>query len=119
MAGSIDASEMLRFAKDISAAGDQLLPLARVIIQKSAQDIKATAQRYAPVDTGYLMNSITYETGVDSGGVWGEIGPTAEYGAYVEFGTTRQAPQLYMTGAFDKHVPAIEAALDQAVARLL
>lgn len=116
---SVDASDMLRLSRDLSDAGRELVPIARQVIQKGVQDIKRDAQLGAPVDTGYLRSSITYETRVLSTSVVGEVGPTASYGAFVEYGTSRSGPQPYMGPAFAKHAPYIEAALDQAIARLL
>lgn len=116
---SVDASDMLKLSRDLSAAGRELVPIARTIIQKGVQDIKRDAQTAAPVDTGFLKGSITYETRVLSTSVVGEVGPSAEYGAFVEYGTSRSGPQPYMGPAFARHAPLIEAALDQAIARLL
>ena len=110
---------MLKLSRDLSAAGRELVPIARVIIQKGVQDIKRDAQLAAPVDTGFLKGSITYETRILSTSVVGEVGPSAEYGAFVEYGTSRSGPQPYMGPAFARHAPLIEAALDQAIARLL
>ena len=116
---SVDASDFFSLSRDLSAASRELVPVARQIIQKGVQDIKRDAQLGSPVDTGFLRSSITYETRVLSTSVVGEVGPTAEYGAFVEYGTSRSGPQPYMGPAFARNAPYIEAALDQAIARLL
>ena len=48
-----------------------------------------------------------------------EVGPTAEYGAYVEYGTSRMAPRAYMGPAFDRHAPDLVTAVEQIRDRLL
>ena len=59
-------------------------------VQASVNLIQQAAQRYAPVDTGALRDSITTE--VDSSGatVVGKVGPHVPYAEYVEFGTGRR-----------------------------
>lgn len=107
------------FAKDISHVGTELLPVARVIVQKTSADIKRDGQARAAVDTGYMRGSITYETRELASSVVGEIGPTASYARFVEEGTSQHAPQPFMGPAAQTHFPLFEAALDQAIARLL
>lgn len=119
MSTHIDSSGLLTLSVDLKRASKEMLPLIRVATQKTAQDIKADAQALAPVDTGYLRGSITYETRVRASSIFMEVGPGAEYGGYVEFGTTRQAPQPYMTPAFERRAPLYEQALDQIMSRLL
>lgn len=114
-----DASDVFKLSRDLTAASRELVPIARRVIQKGVQDIKRDAQLAAPVDTGYLRGSITYDTRVLATSVVGEVGPTAHYGAFVEYGTSRTGPQPYMGPAFNKHAPYVEAALDQLIARLL
>lgn len=101
----IDASEANRFAVDIVKSAAVLLPLARIVVQKSCADTKRDAQAVAPVDTGNLRSSIGYETHATKAGAWGEVGPSANYGAYVEDGTSRMAPQSYMGPASDRNIP--------------
>ena len=110
--------DLNRLAVDLGEVGKDALPLVRLVVQKTAADIKADAQTFAPVDTGNLKSSISYETRELSGSVVGEVGPTAAYGAYVEFGTSVHAPQAYMGPAFDRRAPFLEQALSQIVDRL-
>lgn len=109
--------DLNRIAVDLGNLGHEALPLARVAVQKTAADIKADAQAFVPVDTGNLKNSISYETRELADAVVGEIGPTAEYGVYVEFGTSTQAPQAYMGPAFDRRAHLLESALAQIADR--
>ena len=115
----LDLSQLNALIVDMEAAPRELEGLVRVAVQKTAADIKADAQAFAPVDTGFLRGSITYETHVRAGGVDAEIGPTAEYGEFVELGTARMAPQAYMGPAFDRRASELDAALSQILGGLL
>lgn len=70
------------------------------IIEAVAYDVEGKAKMNAPVDTGFLRNSIEAEEQTKT--VW-RVNVWAEYGIYVELGTSRMAAQPYL-------VPAIEAA---------
>jgi hypothetical protein len=43
----------------------------------------------------------------------GEVGPTVDYGMFVEAGTSRMGPQPYMRPAFDRRAPILEQILEQ------
>lgn len=109
--------EFYKVSQDLTGASRSALPMARLAVQKACADIKADAQLAAPVRNGDLRKSIGYETQQLATSVWGEVGPTVEYGGYVEYGTSRMAPQPYITPAFDKHAPLLEAALEQIADR--
>lgn len=82
-------------------------------LRKTAYDIERDAKTIAPVDTGALRGSISTDLTGDGrhGSMSAEIGPTVEYGHFVERGTSRQAPQPYMGPAAERRVPQLEAAL--------
>lgn len=106
-----DFSEVRRFAADLSAVGPRVVKQARTVVQVVCAQTKRDAQILAPVDTGNLRNSITYETRAGGRGIVGEVGPTADYGVYVEFGTSRMGPQPYMGPATDRGEQAFLAAM--------
>lgn len=110
MADGFDVSALNALTLEVGALTETGLRLAGVALAKTAADIEADAKAFVPVDTGNLRASISRT--VD--GLTAEIGPTANYGAYVEFGTSRQAPAAYMGPAFDRHAGQLE----QALARL-
>lgn len=100
---------------EVHQVGDRV----SAIVRKTAHDIEATAKELAPVDTGHLRSSIGVDIFREDGAlIVAEIGPTADYGAHVEYGTSRQAPQAYMGPAFDRHVGAFEKAIASIVDRL-
>lgn len=110
-----DVSQLNTLTADLGRAGAAAVPLARKVLGKSSADIERDAKAFAPVDTGNLRNSISR----DLMGLKAEIGPTAAYGAYVEFGTSRMAPEAYMGPALDRNGWAFEKAMDQIADGLL
>ena len=115
----LDASEVLALADALDQAADAVGEALGTAVQKTAHDIEATAKAAAPVDTGALRNSISTEVTGGTGDVTAVVGPTVEYGGYVELGTSRMGPQPYLAPAFDQHLPALEQALGQAAAEVL
>lgn len=99
----VDASQLNALAIDLGAAGVRVANEAAKLTQQTALDIEGTAKGFAPVRTGNLRRSIHHE--MRQGGLEAEIGTDVEYAAFVEFGTSRMAPQAYMGPAFDRHVP--------------
>jgi HK97 gp10 family phage protein len=114
---TVDVSELNRLVIDLGRLGDEAAHVARIAVRKTAADIKATAQAIVPVDTGNLRSSITFETRVTGHGATAEIGPSASYGGFVEFGTSRMGPHAYMGPALDRHGWQMEEAAGQIVAR--
>lgn len=117
---SFDASELNALAATLSGAGARAGRYVSAVVRKTAADIERDAKVFAPVDTGNLRNSIGVDLHGDgrSPAISAEIGPTANYGAFVEFGTSRMAPQAYMGPAFDRHSGQFSDAM-QAVADLV
>jgi len=69
----------------------------------------AEAQRYCPVDTGKLRNSIRSEVE----GLEMFAGSDLDYSVPVELGTRRAPPQPYLRPAFDSVLPMVVAILEQ------
>ena len=98
-------------AGDMAKAAAEVKVKAGRIITKTAYDIAGDAKRLAPVDTGHLKSSIS--TDVSGDRLSAEIGPTADYGHYVEEGTSRMAGQPYLRPATDRRLPAMHKAFDR------
>lgn len=103
------------------------------VIRKAAFDIQAKAQGSAPVDTGFLKNSIYTVTSDSSNyGNAGSLpkgasllpeipGPPdahtayvavgANYGIYVEMGTRHMPPKPYLDPAVETVRPSFESAM--------
>lgn len=80
-------------------ATPEVLALANVAMEKIVRDIEGRAKLKAPIDTGYLKNSITSSrTGPSS---W-RVEAGAEYAAHVEYGTRYAHAQPYLRPALDE-----------------
>lgn len=113
----LENSEVRRFAADIARAQATTVKLAQMVVRKTARDITADAKKLAPVDTGNLRASIGHSDlrGVGSSGDLSvEIGPTANYGVFVELGTSRAPAQPFMGPAADRN----EGPFAQALAKI-
>lgn len=119
MSGYDGAEEMARIAVDLTTAATAVVAQAGAATGKAIVDVQAHAQAIVPVDTGYLKSSISTEVSRDGSTVRGEVGPTANYGAYVELGTSRMRAQPYMRPATDAVVPSWVAAIEQIGGEIL
>jgi len=78
-------------------------------VKRAAFDVEALGKAKAPVRTGTLRRSIT--TQIDEGGMRAVVGPSVDYGIYVELGTRHMAARPYMR-------PAAEAVMPHYVDRI-
>ena len=139
-----DASEVDALIVHLVAAGPRAEELSRLVVAKTGFDTVAGAQDLVPVDTGHLKNTIGVD--IDDDGLGFEAGPTASYGAHIEWGTkphviravhakalwwegaehpVRQvnhpgtSPQPYMRPAFEKAIAPLPDILGQVGTRAL
>lgn len=103
----IDASEVHDLASDLSSAGAYVSERAPHVVSKVGHDMLGTWQTLVPVDTGFLKSSGS----LDVLGLGFDLGPTAEYGVYVELGTSRMSAEPALGPAYDAHLPDLERAL--------
>jgi HK97 gp10 family phage protein len=106
-----DTSDLDKLAADLAGTGPKAEALTRTVVQKIAFDTVAGAQAVVAVDTGNLKSTIGQD--FDDDGMGFEAGPTANYGHYVEYGTSRMSPQPYMRPAFDRAVKPIDEIMRQ------
>lgn len=105
--------ELRALSHDLRAAGDEIGPKVRTAVMKTAIGISSSAKLRAPVDTGNLKSSIGYRETSSGNTLSAEVGPTANYGKYVELGTSRMAPKPYLGPAADVHEPKFHALLER------
>jgi HK97 gp10 family phage protein len=116
---------------------DQMHLAFSQMVRKAAFDIQANAQVNAPVDTGFLRNSIYTVTDEGSsygkGGAGGELLPEIEpvavpteayvavganYGIFVEYGTVHTPSQPYLTPSVDKVRESFQMAIERLESHL-
>ena len=112
-----DASELRTLAADLGKAGHGATRKAQLVVRKSALDLLTVAAERAPVDTGFLKASIGVDMAGDS--LSAVIGPSASYGRRVEEGTSRMAPQPYMSPALNAVTPGFVAAMESIGGEML
>jgi len=84
--------------------------------QAEANLIKATAQSYAPVRTGFLRSTIYV---VVTGLMHVKIGAWAHYAKYQEFGTRRTHGIHFLSRAFQEHWSRFRQAIDYVVDKVI
>jgi len=76
-------------------------------LERWALEVCEHARALAPVRTGRLRSSIYAKTG----GWTAEVGASAEYAVYVEFGTRHMQAKPFLHPAIEEHLPTLEAVL--------
>jgi len=114
---SFDASELRNWGVGLGTVPKLAGQFAKVVVKKTAKDIEGTAKQLAPVDTGFLRSGITTSDlrNVSQESPSAEVVASANYSAYLEFGTSRMAPHPFMRPAADKHADAFEQAMAQII----
>jgi len=80
-------------------------------LEELAESIKETAQRMAPVRTGYLRSTIFTEAAE-----WTvRVGASAPYAAYVEYGTRLMQGRRFLSQALEMHRLQLVNMVDEAV----
>ena len=83
-------------------------------VEKSARRIEADSKGLAPVLTGTLRRSIH----ADIQGMKAIVGPSVDYGIYVEMGARGRAPRPFMRPAASKELPQFAANVKKALGSL-
>jgi HK97 gp10 family phage protein len=118
--GWADGSELGRLVADLRTAPHRVGVKAVQVVRKTALDVEADAKALVPVDTGNLRSSIgRSERSWGGDGIEVEVGPTAFYGGFVEWGTSRHGPQAYMGPALNRREPAFVAAMEALMGEVL
>ena len=87
------------------------LGAVRTVVRKNGAELQTKAQKNAPVGTpqstgipGYVGGTLkrSVELDITDGGLTAEVEPTADYAAYVEYGTRFMEAQPYLKPAYDE-----------------
>lgn len=117
-----DFTEVAKLAADLGqVASGSVGAGAALVVRKTAANVERDAKILAPVDTGNLRNSISTDVTGDGRhrSVSAEIGPTADYGIYLERGTSHMPPHPFMGPAFDRHADGFTKAMAALVDGIL
>lgn len=117
----IDFSQVEQLAVEFDGVPARLELMCRTVVRRTGQATVARAQKNLiaadAVDTGNLMGSVGVD--VDPDGLGFTAGPTADYGHYVEDGTSRMPGRPYMAPAFDTELDKAIAAIEALAAKAL
>ena len=94
-------------------AGAQRRQAQRDGLEAGARIVETYAKINAPVDTGFLRESIAVDEVTPMQAI---IAPHTDYAEHVEFGTSRMEAQPYMRPALDEHEGEIVHAVEATVA---
>jgi HK97 gp10 family phage protein len=111
----LDVSQVLALGADLDRASGRIGRKAASVVRKSAQRVKTEAQANAPVQTGALRSSIQVTTSGDGrgSGISATIGPTVRYAQFVEYGTSKMAPEPFLGPALSSVEPSFLEAMAQ------
>lgn len=116
MAVSLEFDDLDRLVASLSSHTAGMESRLALVVRKAAFDVERIAKTLAPVDTGFLKNSIHTEIVANNWRVYAaDVIADAHYAGFVEYGTSRMAPQPYMGPALDRVAPGFEAALEALV----
>jgi HK97 gp10 family phage protein len=82
----------------------------RTEVERAGRGIEAAGKGRCPVRTGTLQRSI--HTVISAGGLTATVGPSVNYGIYVEFGTRHQGARPYMRPAAELVYPRFADAVN-------
>lgn len=99
--------------RKLGALGPAVTEAARRELLSSGLRVVAGAKRRAPVDTGRLRNSITFEVTADGDVV--RVGTNLEYAAFQEFGTRKMPARPFLFPAFEEERPRLRERMQRAI----
>jgi len=95
---------------------EQYPEAVRQAMMNVAQNILATANTLVPVRTGYLKSTLAVE---QTSNFQIKIKATAPYAYYVEFGTKKMSPRLFLTNSVNQHFSDLPPQIEQQIKDLL
>ena len=115
MAGQTGITVVVK-SNRLPAVTDAIKPAVVAVVKTTTLDIEAESKRLVPVKTGLLRRSI--HSLFENGGLRGRVGPSVDYGVYVEFGTRHHGGRPYMRPAAERATPRFIDALTKALGSL-
>lgn len=96
---SVDGAPELKRVLELT--GHRLTEALIAAVAEASLEVETEAKRNTPVDTGRLRSSLGQEV-VDSQGLSRDVATNVEYAPYVEYGTSTQEAQPFLTPAREK-----------------
>lgn len=115
MSANLDTSDLVALAGDLDQAGPQVRRASSRDLTTIAAQLRDDARAAAPVESGALRDSIKLRGGQDYRVVYTAI----RYARFVEFGTSRTAPQPFLWPAAAAAEQALMEALEEAGSDIL
>lgn len=110
-----DVSQLLAYAAELEAAGNAGLNAVDKVITDYGDKVATSARALVPVLTGTLKGSIRVVPGAHRV----EVEATEYYAQFVEFGTSKMAPEPFMEPALAEHEGGFADALGDAAVQAL
>jgi HK97 gp10 family phage protein len=98
-----DVSELELLAAQFKAAATPVRKAARDTVKDTTKKVEEAARNLVPVDTGSLRASIDSELYGGTSSPSGRVSTGEHYAMFVEYGTSRMAPQPFMTPALEQN----------------
>ena len=109
----VGVDDLGRLVAQLDDKADGMDSRTGMVVRKALFDIERGAKQRAPVDTGFLRNSIvTHLSIANMRANGGEVVAEADYSVFVEYGTSRMAPQPFMNPALEAVLPGFTAAME-------
>lgn len=113
----IGQPDLRRLALGLAELGPVAHAATRAIIRIGGETAYTDAKARAAVRTGYMRSTVYVE--YDGDGLGFELGATADYAEFVEYGTAHMSPQPFIAPAFEQSVRVSEFAINTMLSRLL
>ncbi len=99
----IDTGALLSVQTGLAHVGSEIPKRVAEVVADFGDKVALTAQDIAPRRSGVLAASISSETIRTGGGTVAKaiIGSNVKHGKYVEWGTSKMAPEPYLSPALD------------------
>ena len=110
---AFDSHEVVELQHQLEASTADIRARSAQAVRLVGSKVERDAKIAAPVDTGNLRNSISTRISGNANTSRAEVSASANYAAFVEFGTSRMSPQPFMVPSFERNKQPFIDALTQ------
>lgn len=116
---TFDSSEVINLTHQLEQSTGEVRTRVAQAVRLVGSKVERDAKIAAPVDTGFLRNSISTRMSGNANTSTAEVSAGANYAEYVELGTSRMSPQPFLFPAFERNkqpfIDALQQLLDGAL----